>query len=177
MPLLMHSPPRHWQLLDEAATKRLAHACAQAAQPIIATHKHGLSLHLVGGLGAGKTTFVRHLLRSLGVQGRIKSPTYGLAESYEISASLTAWHFDFYRLQSDKEFTDAGFAELWAQPVLRLVEWPEHAAPRLAPADLALTLAAQTQDENARSVSAQARTAQGEQCLSAMAGRYSEVSA
>jgi tRNA threonylcarbamoyladenosine biosynthesis protein TsaE len=159
----------NFALSDEAATQRLAQACAQAAATLLMQHRTGLSLHLQGNLGAGKTTFVRHLLRSLGVAGRIKSPTYGLAESYEITQSLTAWHFDFYRLESDKEFKEAGFAELWAAPVLRLVEWPEHAAPALPAPDVGLQLQSHPHQEHARSADLQALSLLGQAWLAAIA--------
>lgn len=82
---------------DEAATAAFATRLAQhwQAQPQDAD----MLIFLHGDLGAGKTTFTRHLLRALGVQGRIKSPTFAVAETYQITAPhpLTIWHCDFYR--------------------------------------------------------------------------------
>jgi tRNA threonylcarbamoyladenosine biosynthesis protein TsaE len=94
------------------------------------------SLSLRGDLGAGKTTLVRHLLRALGVQGRIKSPTYAVVEPHAVGGCehlpagepLNIWHFDFYRFNDPREWEDAGFRELFASPGLKLVEWPERAA-------------------------------------------------
>ncbi len=97
-----------------------------------------LALH--GDLGAGKTTFVRHLLRALGVTGRIKSPTYTLAEPHE-APGLAAWHFDFYRFDDPREWEDAGFRDVFDQPGLKLAEWPEKAAGLLPVADLDLHIA------------------------------------
>lgn len=97
-----------------------------------------IALH--GDLGAGKTTFVRHLLRALGVQGRIKSPTYAVVEPYE-TAGLAIWHFDFYRFDDPREWEDAGFRDVFAAPGLKLAEWPEKAAAVLPTPDLDLHIA------------------------------------
>jgi tRNA threonylcarbamoyladenosine biosynthesis protein TsaE len=97
-------------------------------------------IELHGPLGAGKTTFVRLLLRALGVQGRIKSPSYAVMESYELPGGNTASHFDFYRFGDPREWEDAGFRDVFAAPGLKLCEWPEKAAGHLPPADLQLFL-------------------------------------
>lgn len=139
-------------LPDESATQALA--AALAAQPAI---RHAC-IELHGELGAGKTTLVRHLLRALGVQGRIKSPTYAVVEPYEVPG-LNIWHFDFYRFSDPREWEDAGFRDIFASPGLKLAEWPEKAAGLLPPADLALTL--RVQDDESRHVTLTARTAAG----------------
>lgn len=119
-----------------------------------------VSLH--GDLGAGKTTLVRHLLRALGVQGRIKSPTYAVVEPHEVPG-LSIWHFDFYRFSDPREWEDAGFRELFANPGLKLAEWPEKAAGLIPPADIAIHIEAI--DDTARHVCLSAGTALGEQLL------------
>jgi hypothetical protein len=80
-------------------------------------------IELHGDLGAGKTTLVRHLLRALGVQGRVKSPTYAVVEPHEVPG-LAIWHFDFYRFTDPREWEDAGFRDVFASPGLKLAEWP-----------------------------------------------------
>ena len=92
-------------------------------------------IELHGTLGAGKTTFVRHLLHALGVQGRVKSPTYAVMEPYELPG-LNAWHLDFYRFDDPQEWEDAGFRDVFAAPGLKLVEWPEKAEGLLPRPDL-----------------------------------------
>ena len=118
---------------DEAATE--AFAALLARQPGLA-HAF-VALH--GDLGAGKTTLVRHLLRALGVQGRVKSPTYAVVEPYELP-QLNIWHFDFYRFGDAREWEDAGFRDIFASPGLKLAEWPEKAAQVLPAIDLDITL-------------------------------------
>ncbi|MEO6320062.1 MAG: tRNA (adenosine(37)-N6)-threonylcarbamoyltransferase complex ATPase subunit type 1 TsaE [Polaromonas sp.] len=129
--------------LDEAATESFAHALA--GQPAIGR----ALIELQGDLGAGKTTFVRHLLKSLGVQGRIKSPTYAVVEAYTLSApaldsghnpDLAIWHFDFYRFNDPREWEEAGFRENFASPGLKLVEWPEKAGDHLPRPDLVIAI-------------------------------------
>jgi len=119
-----------------------------------------VTLH--GDLGAGKTTLVRHLLRALGVQGRIKSPTYAVVEPHE-APGLAIWHFDFYRFSDPREWEDAGFRDIFASPGLKLAEWPDQAAALLPPADLALHIEAL--DDTERRVTLRAGTAHGHTLL------------
>ncbi|MDP1650495.1 MAG: tRNA (adenosine(37)-N6)-threonylcarbamoyltransferase complex ATPase subunit type 1 TsaE [Rubrivivax sp.] len=121
----------HWP--DEAACA--AFAASLAPRPALAD----AYIELRGPLGAGKTTFVRHLLRALGVAGRIKSPTYTVLEPYALPG-LVISHFDFYRFDDPREWADAGFREVFAAPGLKLAEWPEKAAGMLPPPDLRLDI-------------------------------------
>lgn len=109
---------------------------------------------LAGDLGAGKTTFVRHLLRALGVTGHVKSPTYAVVEPHEAPDGLHIWHFDFYRFQDPHELEDAGLHELLAEDGLKLAEWPAHAGPLLPMPDLALAFEITGETERRVSVSA-----------------------
>ena len=101
----------------------------------------GAFITLRGGLGAGKTTFTRHLLRALGVAGRIKSPTYAVMEPHATPAGLAVAHFDFYRFSDPAEWEDAGLRDVFAAPGLKLAEWPEQAGGLLPVADLDLRFA------------------------------------
>jgi tRNA threonylcarbamoyladenosine biosynthesis protein TsaE len=118
---------------DEAAAQTSAERLAAALLP-----SPDAVIELHGPLGAGKTTFTRLLLRALGVEGRIKSPSYAVMESYELPGGSTASHFDFYRFGDPREWEDAGFRDVFAAPGLKLCEWPEKAAGQLPPADLQL---------------------------------------
>lgn len=120
---------------DEAAAQASAQRLAAALLP-----SPDALIELHGPLGAGKTTFVRLLLRALGVQGRIKSPSYAVMEGYELPGGGAASHFDFYRFGDPREWEDAGFRDVFAAPGLKLCEWPEKAAGQLPPADLQLFL-------------------------------------
>ncbi len=150
--------PLRWHSEDDTAA--CAHALAQCA---------GLEtafIALYGDLGAGKTSFVRHLLRALGVQGRIKSPTYAVMESYRVrrpapdAPAFDAWHFDFYRFEDPREWEDAGFRDVFASPGLKLAEWPERAEGVLPTPDLALHLSVDA--EGVRTVHLEAHGARGE---------------
>ena len=139
-------------LRNESATQALA--AALSLQPAL----RNACIELHGNLGAGKTTFVRHLLRALGVAGRIKSPTYAVVEPHEVPG-LNIWHFDFYRFNDPREWEDAGFRDLFASPGLKLAEWPEKAVGLLPVADLAITL--QAQPDESRRVTLTAQTGTG----------------
>jgi len=136
-----------WLWADESQTQKFAAALAQQVE------LRDAYIELQGDLGAGKTTFVRHLLKALGVEGRIKSPTYAVVEPHEVSLTsatpssapmrpeiLNIWHFDFYRFNDPQEFEEAGFRDLFASSGLKIAEWPEQARGMLPDADLKLAI-------------------------------------
>jgi tRNA threonylcarbamoyladenosine biosynthesis protein TsaE len=119
-------------------------ACAAAAS-VLARRRHLADgyIELHGPLGAGKTTFVRHLLHALGLPGRVKSPTYTVLEPYEFErdgAPFKVWHFDFYRFDDPQEWEDAGFRDIFAGAGLKLAEWPEKAEGLLPEPDLCIDI-------------------------------------
>lgn len=130
------------ELPDEAATIALAAQLAPmlcGAHPALGPGSRGGRIHLRGDLGAGKTSFARALLRAAGIKGRIKSPSYALLESYNLS-NLYFYHLDFYRFSDSREWVDAGFREILDKESVVLIEWPEQAGGLLPPPDLDIHL-------------------------------------
>jgi len=123
--------------------------------------QRGLVVGLSGDLGAGKTTLVRGLLQSLGVDGHIKSPTFVLLEPYSI-ADLEFYHIDFYRIKDPQEFLSGGFREFFGDGRVCLIEWPEKAGEFLSDPDLSLRLSI---GEDIRRADLQAGTSMGRECL------------
>jgi tRNA threonylcarbamoyladenosine biosynthesis protein TsaE len=148
-------------LADEAATLR---AGARAARALQAEHGPVL-ITLAGALGSGKTTFVRGLLRALGVAGAIRSPSYTLVEEHA-AGGWEVLHLDLYRLAEGDSLQEFGLRDRQVPGVLLLVEWPERAAAgALPPVDLALTLEIRTQDHR---LAASARSSAGASLLRAL---------
>jgi len=83
-----------------------------------------LVIWLQGDLGAGKTSFARALIHALGYKGRVKSPTYGLLEQYQI-ASLQVLHMDLYRINDPGELEFLGLEDLLDDKTILLIEWPD----------------------------------------------------
>ena len=148
-------------LADEAATLALGAALAGTLVP-------GLSVHLKGELGVGKTTLVRGVLRGLGWSGRVKSPTYALVELYEVSR-LSLHHFDFYRFHDPREWSDAGFRETFNGRTVSLIEWPEKAGDLLPPPDVEIVLESSGEGRN---VSLRSRSDPGTRCLTLLGQCY-----
>ena len=123
----------------------------------------GRVLHLSGELGSGKTTVVRGLLRGLGVDGPVKSPTYTWVEPYSISR-LDLYHFDFYRFDKKTEWLTSGLREYFRPDAICVVEWPEHVRELPSP-DLALKL---SYDGEARRATIEAHSAEGEAWLASL---------
>lgn len=102
---------------DECATINFAKQLASyLTAPLILTFN--------GHLGAGKTTFIRGMLRSLGIVGTIKSPTFSLVESY-VCPKFTLHHFDLYRINNDIELESIGFREFFSENTVCCIEWVE----------------------------------------------------
>jgi tRNA threonylcarbamoyladenosine biosynthesis protein TsaE len=99
----------------------------------------GMLVTLSGELGAGKTTLVRGMLRRLGWNGTVKSPTYTLLEHYKVS-SLYFYHFDLYRFTDPEEWDRAGFGEYLRPDTVCVLEWPERVAARLPAGDVQVRL-------------------------------------
>lgn len=123
---------RQIELPDEQASEKLAFRLAACLRsPLILTFS--------GDIGAGKTTFIRAMLRSLGVSTAIKSPTFSIVESYQ----TTHWqihHFDLYRIQDEMELDYIGFRDYFAADAICCIEWPERAPDYLTETDVKFTL-------------------------------------
>lgn len=119
-------------LEDQEATEILAARLASCiSRAIVMTFS--------GEIGAGKTTFIRAMLRAIGVQSAIKSPTFSLVESYSCK-NLQIHHFDLYRIQEESELEYLGFRDYFAADSLCCIEWPEQAGRALQGVDLHFSL-------------------------------------
>ena len=128
-------------LADAAATDALGASLAR-------TRPTPAVVHLLGDLGAGKSTLARALLRALGVTGAIRSPTYTLVERYPLGDGGEAWHLDLYRIADAGELEYLGLDA--DEVVLWLVEWPERGRGSLPLADLVVALAIENDGRRAR---------------------------
>lgn len=136
-------------VVTEADTERLGAALAPHLQS-------GLVLFLHGELGAGKTTFVRGILRGLGYNGAVKSPTFTLVEPYVLdrnpapvvpaltsskdAGGLTIYHFDLYRLKDPEELEFLGIRDYLSGSGVCLVEWAERGKGVLPEPDVDITI-------------------------------------
>lgn len=97
-----------------------------------------LIIWLEGDLGAGKTTFARALIHAMGYEGRVKSPTYGLMEQYQLN-SLQVLHLDLYRISDPGELEFLGLVDLLDQNTILLIEWPDKGGQWLPEPDFIFT--------------------------------------
>jgi tRNA threonylcarbamoyladenosine biosynthesis protein TsaE len=124
-------------LTSPEATGVFAHLLAASlAPPALVT--------LRGELGTGKTTLVRDILRTLGVEGVVASPSFTLAQSYEGAGGLCLHHLDLYRLGPGADAALFAWEDYLDGSSLTFVEWPEAGAAELPPADVDVLLSHRT---------------------------------
>ena len=121
------------ELQDEAETAALAARIAALAEL-------GDVIALAGELGAGKTSFARAFIRARGGSEEVPSPTFTLAQAYELG-EVTVWHFDFYRLRHPDEAWELAIEDAFRDGI-SLIEWPERLGALMPPRRLHITLSA-----------------------------------
>ncbi len=117
------------ELKDENSTILLGNLLAKALPKQYA----GILISLIGEMGAGKTTLVRALLRCLGYNGVVPSPTYTLVEPYEFDCGKI-YHIDLYRINTEAELEFLGWSDL--SDGMMFVEWPQRIPNVLKRADI-----------------------------------------
>ena len=144
-------------LADEAATESLGRALAEVVKEL----RQGVTIFLQGDLGMGKTTLSRGVMRGLGHQGAVKSPTYTIVEPYG-HLDPKVYHFDLYRLGDPEELEYLGIRDYFDSASLCLVEWPDRGAGILREPDVQVRL--ETAGEGRRACM-QFHTPLGKECL------------
>lgn len=146
-----------------------------------------LILTFSGEIGAGKTTFIRALLRTLGVKSAIKSPTFSLIETYSLRdlplplgrlqdalrksyplQAIYVHHFDLYRLHDEEELEYIGFRDYFQDNSITCIEWPERAGSSLNPVDMNFRF---TVEGKGRLLTITASTTAGKFILSCLVGK------
>lgn len=126
------TPSLKLDLTNELASQEMAKKLASClTNPLVMTFS--------GEIGTGKTTFIRAMLHSLGIQSVIKSPTFSLVESYQ-QGTLSIHHFDLYRLQHEDELDYLGFRDFFTPESICCIEWAEHAGKALLATDICFKL-------------------------------------
>ena len=131
----MSAASKKLNLSDTQATEAMGAAMARSLPDMA----DGVVVYVQGELGAGKTTVVRSLLRTLGVTGPVRSPTYTLVDAYRV-AELNFVHVDLYRLASATQIEELGLRDLAGSNTLMLIEWAEKGGRVIPAPDLVVAL-------------------------------------
>lgn len=146
-------------LPDEQASLRFANQLASCLAP-------PLILCFSGEIGTGKTTIIREMLKSMGVQSAIKSPTFSLVESY-LCDDVPVHHFDLYRIHHEDELEYLGFRDYFSGDSVCCIEWAEHAGNALPQDDIRFKLSIKGAG---REMQIRASSVAGKRILACLAG-------
>jgi tRNA threonylcarbamoyl adenosine modification protein YjeE len=114
-------------------------ALAAVAVRLAATLRAGDAVGLSGELGAGKTTFVRALVRALhGSDVPVSSPTFVFRQRYDGTPPIE--HLDLFRLDDPTEAADLGLEEAFGPDRITVVEWPERLPGLLPPGAIGIRI-------------------------------------
>jgi len=97
----------------------------QAARQIIEEIEDRKVMALFGGMGAGKTTLTAEIVKQLGSEDTVTSPTFAIVNQYDTRRGSRIYHSDFYRIKTASEAFDIGYEEYFYSGDLCIVEWPE----------------------------------------------------
>ena len=146
-------------LIDEHASELFATRLAQfLCPPLVITFS--------GDIGAGKTTIIRAMLKTLGIETAIKSPTFSLVESYYCN-NVPIHHFDLYRIHHEDELEYIGFRDYFSSQNICCIEWAEQAGRSLPHVDMRLNLSVKGAGRELEIV---ALSATGKRILACLAG-------
>ena len=117
--------------MQSVCITKSAQETEQLAASFAKTLRSGDVVALYGGLGMGKTTFVRGLAQGLHSTSEVSSPTFALVHEYEADVPIA--HFDMYRIRSMEDLYSTGFFDYLDSGAILVVEWTEHIAQYLPP--------------------------------------------
>jgi len=104
-------------------------------------------VYLRGDLGAGKTTLCKSIIRGLGYEGSVTSPTYNLIQEYPVAKGMV-YHLDLYRLQEPDELEYLALADIFSNESVLLVEWPDKGVGRLPKATHTVIIRTEQRSDN-----------------------------
>lgn len=159
MTRLQDQPARVQVVKDEEAVAKLAAKFSGSLEtPAV--------IYLRGELGAGKTTFARAYVHSLGFSGYVKSPSYGLLETYDAGGQKIL-HLDLYRIEDPEELEYLAIRDLYDHESVLLVEWPDRGKNHLPEPDLVLEFG---ENNEVRFVACRAHSDRGQKVVEKLFG-------
>ena len=107
---------------------------------LVKSIEQNIVIYLSGDLGSGKTTFTKGLIRGLGFEGLVTSPTFSIVETIETELFLI-FHIDLYRLERAQEVIELGLHEEpnYKKPSIIIIEWPEKGHHLILPPDIKIS--------------------------------------
>ncbi|MDP2069878.1 MAG: tRNA (adenosine(37)-N6)-threonylcarbamoyltransferase complex ATPase subunit type 1 TsaE [Lutibacter sp.] len=93
------------------------------AKEVIKSAKNKVLL-FYGEMGVGKTTLIKEIVKQLGSNDGVSSPTFSLVNEYHAVNGDKIYHFDFYRINNEYEALDIGVEEYFYSDCWCLIEWP-----------------------------------------------------